>query len=373
MVKKTAKVQKKRSDFILIFTVIALVCVGLLMVFSATTTESLRAGDPFLYLKKQLLYVAIGFLAMFIGSRIDYQIYRKYVGLILVVAFVMLAVVFIPFFGRSAGGAARWIDLSFFSFQPSEFAKLALVIYLADAIVRKGDLIKDFKKGLLAFLCVVSAACLLVLLQPDLGTAFVLFSTAFLMFYLGGARIAHLFFIFVAAMTAFFAASLLSTYRIKRLLAFVDPWKDPRGIGFHIIQSLIAVGSGGFFGLGLGGSRQKYLYLPEQYTDFIFAILCEEWGFIGAVAVVILFIVFISRGLRITRMASGRFGMLLSGGIISYIGLQAVVNMSVVIGISPTTGIPLPFISYGGTSLVVMLYAVGILLNISSNIGGKFE
>ena len=353
-------------DVPMLFLTLTLVCIGLLMVFSSTTIESLKAGDPFLYFKKQMIYVILGFGAMVFAMRFDHRRYREWVGIILGAAFLLLLVLFIPHVGRTAGGATRWIDLGPVSFQPSEFAKLALVIYMADFMARKKELIFDFVKGILPVLLVVGAACVLVLKQPDLGTVLVMFGSFFIMLYLAGARLSHLAALASCSAAGVFLLSILSPYRWKRIAAFIDPWQDPRGIGFHIIQSLIAVGSGGLFGFGLGNSRQKFLYLPEQYTDFIFAVFCEEWGFVGALVLIGLFIAFISRGLRICRNAPDKFSYLLAGGLISGLALQAVINMGVVVGIVPTTGIPLPFISYGGTSLVVSLYSVGILLNISS-------
>lgn len=354
-------------DFILFFNVCALVAIGLIMVFSAAATESLRANDPFFYLKRQLIFVAIGFLALYIGFKIDFSKYRKWSGQILLLSFFLLGIVFIPFIGRSAGGATRWIDLGFFSFQPSEFAKLGVIIYLADSITRKKKIIGNFLKGILPILTIVAFACLLILKQPDLGTVLVIFGTALIMFYLGGAKLVHIIFLILISSAFFIFASFISPYRKRRLLAYINPWKDPKGVGFHIIQSLIAVGSGGFFGLGLGGSRQKFLYLPEQYTDFIFAILCEETGFLGALLVIILFIGVAARGFYIGRKSPDDFGSLLAFGLSSFLILQALINIGVVVGLIPTTGIPLPFISYGGTSLIVSLYSVGILLNISSS------
>lgn len=359
-------ISNNNFDFILFFNVCALVAIGLIMVFSAAATESMRANDPFFYLKKQLIYVAIGFFAMFIGFKIDFSRYRNWSGRILLLSFFLLGIVFIPFIGRSAGGATRWIDLGFFSFQPSEFAKFGIIIYLADSITRKKKIIGNFFKGILPILIVVASACLLILKQPDLGTVLVIFGTALIMFYLGGAKLLHIIFLILVSSAFFIFVSFISPYRKKRLLAYIDPWKDPKGIGFHIIQSLIAVGSGGLFGLGLGGSRQKFLYLPEQYTDFIFAVLCEEIGFLGALLVILLFIGVAVRGYYIARKSFDDFGSLLALGLSSSIILQALINMGVVVGVVPTTGIPLPFISFGGTSLIVSLYSIGILLNISS-------
>lgn len=357
---------RQKPDYVLLFSTVLLVFFGFLMVFSATTMESLQSGDPTYYLKKQFLYVLIGFAFLFLGFKIDYSMYRKYSAAVLGAAFVLLLLVFVPFLGRSAGGAARWIDLGFFSFQPSEVVKIALILYLADALTRKGDTIRSFWKGIFPLLCVVGFFCALIMGQPDLGTVILIFMTSVLMMFLAGARPSHLLALVPPAVFGVLALSFVSPYRWRRIVAFLDPWKDPLGTGFHIIQSMIAIGSGGFFGFGAGNSRQKFLYLPEQYTDFIFSIVCEELGFVGAVLLIVLFIFFIARAIRVCRSAPDGFSRLISGGLTGYIGLQALINMGVATGSLPTTGIPLPFISYGGTSLVITLFAVGIILNIST-------
>ena len=215
-------------------------------------------------------------------------------------------------------------------------------------------------------LCVVGFFCALIMGQPDLGTVIVIFVNSIFMMFLAGARISHILALLPPAVLGVLTLSFLSPYRWRRIIAFIDPWKDPLGTGFHIIQSLIAIGSGGILGFGAGNSRQKFLYLPEQYTDFIFSIVCEELGFIGAVLLIGLFVLFIARAFRICRFAPDNFSRLIAGGLAGYIGLQAFVNMAVATGSLPTTGIPLPFISYGGTSLMITLFSVGIMLNIST-------
>jgi len=364
-------VQRSKPDYPLILITAILVAFGLLMVFSATTVESLHYGDPMFYFKKQIVYVFLGGLAMFAGYKIDYINYKKYSGLGLLITGLMLLVVFLPVMGRSAGGAARWIDLGFFSFQPSEIAKIAVIIYLADALSKKGEKIKSFLTGLLPLLMVVGFLCVLILAQPDLGTVISIFLISMSMLFISGADWRHLLSIMFFSGIGIFTLSFLSPYKWRRIIAFIDPWNDPRGTGFHIIQSLIAIGSGGIFGFGLGNSRQKFMYLPEQYTDFIFAIVCEETGLFGAFLLIIFFIAFVSRCFRICRSAPDKFSMLLAGGIASYIGIQAFINMCVATSLLPTTGIPLPFISYGGTSLIITMFSVGILLNISTYKNGQ--
>ncbi len=351
----------------LLFSVAALLLSGLIMIFSATTIDSLQAGDPFYYLKRQLFYLAIGLSLMIAGLRIRYEVYKKMSGLLLLAGVGMLLLLFVPFLGKEVGGAVRWISIGPFSFQPSEFMKFAVVVYIADVLTRNEKNIGDFSRTILPVLGVVGAVVILIMKQPDMGTCLVLFGIMMLMFYFSGVRLSHLFGLLSAGGVAILAASVLSPYRMKRLMAFRDPWQDPQGIGYHITQSLIAVGSGGIFGLGIGASRQKFMYLPEQYTDFIFAIICEETGLIGALVIIFLFLMLIAQGLRIARSAPDRFGFLLASGIVSFMAVQSFVNISVVVGLLPTTGIPLPFISYGGTSLMVMLFSIGVLLNISNS------
>jgi len=353
-------VYKTRPDYVLLFIVAALLSIGLLMVFSASPTMAMRLGDNYFYLKRHVLSLAVGLLALYAGFKIDLNFLGKWSTYIITAAIVLLVIVFIPGIGVGISGARRWIYLGFLSFQPGEIAKFALIIYLAKELSSR-----SLSSAALGTLGASALTALLIIKEPDLGTSIIIGVIAFSLFYLGGARIRNMLYVLAASFAGLIAISITSPYRMRRLIAYINPWSDPRGVGFHIIQSLIAVGSGGLFGLGLGGSKQKFFYLPQNYTDFIFAIFCEEMGLIGAMGVVLLFILFIGRGYRIARNAQDSFSMLLAGGIVSWIGFQAFLNMSVVVGIAPTTGIPLPFISYGGTSIVTALFAVGILLNIS--------
>ena len=359
-----SKIRLARPDYWILFFVLGLCLVGLMMVLSATSTLSLTIS-PLYYLTKQLFYLALGTGALIFAMNYDYKKYERYSAAALGLALFLLFLVFVPFLSHSAGGASRWIDLGVFQFQPSEVAKLCVIIYLAGALTAKASVITDFMKGVAHVMVFVGIIWGVIMIQPDLGTVLVIFRSSVLMLFLAGSAIAHLGSITLVAAIGVGVATIFAPYKMNRILAFLDPWKDSQGIGYHIIQSLIAVGSGGLFGLGLGASRQKFFYLPEQYTDFIFAIICEETGFLGAFTVILLFSGLIYRGLRIAGSAKDRFGSLLAGGIISCIGLEALLNIGVVTSAIPTTGIPLPFISYGGTSLIVMLYAIGIVLNIS--------
>ncbi len=344
----------------LLFIAAALLSVGLLMVFSASPTMAMRLGDSFYYLKRHLAALTVGSLALYAGFKMDCGMLKDRAAYIVLTALLLLLIVFIPGAGIGIGGASRWIYFGIFSFQPAELAKIALIIFLAKELSSK-----PLSGAVWPSLAAVLAALFLIIREPDVGTALIIAMTAFAMFYLAGTPIKHFIAVGAAFLFGLLVISLASPYRIRRLMAFADPWKDPRGIGFHIIQSLIAVGSGGMLGAGLGGSKQKFFYLPQNYTDFIFAIFCEEMGLIGALGIILLFLMFIGRGIRIARSAPDAFSMLLGGGIVSWIALQAMLNMSVVLGMLPTTGIPLPFISYGGTSLVATLFGVGLLLNIS--------
>jgi len=337
------------------------------MVFSASPTMALKMGDSYYFLKRHILYLLLGFSALYFAVRLDLEKMKKWSGLILILSALLLLVVYIPGMGKKMSGASRWIDLVIFSFQPSELIKFTVVLFLASMLSKIGGKIQDFFRGLLPPLLLVGLITGLIILQPDLGTAISIGATSFIMFFAAGAKIWQLVLLGGVGIAGVIGLSLSSAYRMRRMLAFVNPWKDPQGFGFQIIQSLLAVGSGGVFGLGLGASRQKFFYLPQQFTDFIFAILCEELGFMGGVGVVALFIIFAVRGIRIAATASDDFSYLLATGLVSWLTLQALINIMVVLSMLPTTGIPLPFISYGGTATIVNLFAAGILLNISLN------
>jgi len=351
---------KTRPDYILLFIVLVLLSIGMLMVFSASPTMAMRYGDSFYYLKRHLFALVVGFIALYAGFKLDYNLYKDHIYYIAGISVFLLMIVLLPGVGAGIGGASRWIYFGVFSFQPAEIAKLALIMFLAKELSSK-----PIYQAITPSLSAAALCTVLILKQPDLGTSFVIVLTTLSILYFAGLPAKS---IVIFIFTSFFGLLILSfskAYRFRRLIAYVNPWSDPKGIGFHIIQSLIAVGSGGLFGLGLGGSKQKFFYLPQNYTDFIFAIFCEEMGLLGAIGVILLFFFFVSRGLRIVRSAPDAFSMVLSAGIVSWIGIQAFLNISVVLAVAPTTGIPLPFISYGGTALVVMLFGVGILLNIS--------
>lgn len=343
-----------------------LLAIGLIMVYSASAVWSdYKFNDSFFFAKRQLLFAGLGFAAMFLMMSIDYWSWRKWAKPILIICFILLLVVLIPGIGMERNGSRSWIGVGAFSVQPSEFIKLALIAFLAKFLSEKQRYITTVKKGLAPSLSLVFLAFGLIMLQPDLGTGTVMVGTCFVMLFIAGARIFHFAILGLAGLAGFVGLILSAPYRMARITSFLDPWQDPLGTGFQIIQSLYAIGPGGLFGLGLGESRQKFFYLPEPQTDFIFAILSEELGFIGGSLVILLFALLLWRGIKIALGAPDLYGSFLAVGIISMIAIQVMINIGVVTGLMPVTGITLPFLSYGGSSLTIMLMAVGVLLNIS--------
>ncbi|WP_418790566.1 stage V sporulation protein E [Phosphitispora sp. TUW77] len=364
--------RKKSPDILLFGAVVLLLGIGVVMVYSASqVTAYEKLDDTFYYLKKQALWALIGITAMALVMKIDYWKYKKWAVLFLILAFILLIAVVLPGIGTSVKGAQRWLGVGSMRIQPSEVIKLSLVIFMSYGLTKNRSRIKQFTSGMLPYLAILAAACILILLQPDLGTAVSLAGTVYIMLFAAGARGKHLFYLAMAGLAAVGLAIILEPYRMSRFLAFLDPWADPRGTGFHIIQSLYAIGSGGLFGLGLGQSHQKFFYLPEQHTDFIFAVLGEELGFFGGAFVILLFLVFVWRGFKIALSTQDPFASLLAVGLTSMIALQAIINIGVVTGSLPITGIPLPLLSFGGSSLVFTLIGVGILLNISRYISSR--
>ena len=356
--------RKKAPDFWLFITVIILLCIGLLMVFSASGYSMMvNLDDGFYYFKRQLLWALIALVVMRVVMSYDYWHYNRNVMIFLGISFAMLLLVLLV--GEDVKGATRQIDLKIISFSPSEFVKIFLVIVVAASLAGQRERIRDFWSGVFPSVLLVGLAAGLVLLQPDLGTAASLIIIVFVMIFAAGAKLMHLFTLILSGVAAVSAAILLEPYRLSRYLAFKDPWADPLGDGFQTVQGLYAIGSGGLFGVGLGQSKQKFFYLPEVHTDFIFAIIGEELGFIGVSVVLLLFAIFLWRGLKIAMNCNDPFASLLATGVTACIGVQAVVNIGMVAGALPVTGVPLPFISFGGTSLLATMIGVGILLNIS--------
>lgn len=356
-----------RSIRLSLFTVtVILICVGVVMIYSASSIYAWeKYQDGFFFLKRHLSFLVIGLvLTLFIMS-IDYRKLRRFSKPLLIIAFLLLVLVLIPGVGREVSGARRWFRFKFLSFQPSEFANMAIIIYIADFICRKGNNIKTLVRGFLPPIFILGASVLLILLQPDLGTAIALVVVVFSMLFIAGVRLSYLGSLILAGLPVLYFLIFSVPYRRMRIMAFLNPWLDPRGSGFQIIQSQLALGSGGIFGVGLGQSRQKLFYLPAAHTDFIFSIIGEELGLIGTIGIIILFMIFIHQGFKILKNSADKFGYFLGLGLILIISFKAVVNIGVSCGVLPTKGLPLPFISYGGSSFVFDMISVGILLNIA--------
>ena len=370
--KTTKKSNINPLDYGLLYTIVILLAIGVVMVYSASSYFAMvNYNDSTAFLKKQALFAAIGFTAMIFISRCDYHKLKKLTGILFVITPILLVVVYLF---PATKGAQRWIKLGPFSFQPSELAKYAVVIILANIITNKGEKIKEFWKGIVPCFIVGGGFAALILAQKNLSIAAVTGFVTFIMVFVAGARKRFMFGVITPLIL--FAGSfftLFEDYRRRRLLNFINPWKDPAGDGYQLIQSFYALGAGGVTGLGIGQSRQKTLYMPEPHNDFIFAIIGEELGLIGCTVVILLFVIFVYRGIKIAMNAKDEYGTLLAVGITSIIGLQAIINIAVVTGSMPVTGVPLPFISYGGTALVFNLMAMGILLNISRQRNKKID
>ncbi|MBP2240035.1 cell division protein FtsW [Cytobacillus eiseniae] len=358
--------KRTTPDLILIIVTLSLLAVGLTMVYSASAVwAEYKFNDSFFFAKRQMLFAVVGIAAMFFIMNIDYWTWRTWAKVLVIICFVLLILVLIPGIGNERNGSRSWIGVGAFSIQPSEFMKLAMISFLAKFLSERQKVITSFKKGLVPSLGIVFLAFGLIMLQPDLGTGTVMVGTCIVMIFIAGARIRHFVFLGLIGLAGFIALVLSAPYRMKRITSFLDPWEDPLGSGFQIIQSLYAIGPGGLFGLGLGQSRQKFFYLPEPQTDFIFAILSEELGFIGGSFVILLFALLLWRGVRIALGAPDLYGSFLAVGIVAMVAIQVMINIGVVTGLMPVTGITLPFLSYGGSSLTLMLIAIGVLLNIS--------
>jgi cell division protein FtsW len=356
-------------DLMIMLMAIALTCFGVVMVYSASSVMAAkRFQDGFFFLKRQGLFALIGFAVMLCAMRINYQFWRKLAVPILLGCLVLLVMVLIPGIGGSAGGASRWIRLPGFNLQPSEIAKIALIMYMAYSLDRKQDKIKQLGAGFVSYMMILVIMLSLLLKQPDMGAALTLAAVAIIMLFAAGSRLVYIFSIFLISMPFLYFLVMNVAYRKRRILAFLDPWQDPQNSGFQIIQSWLALGTGGVFGQGLGEGKQKLFYLPEAHTDFILSVVGEELGFIGVVVIIGMFFLLVQRAMRIAVAAPDTFGRFLALGIAVLFGIQASVNMGVVTGLLPTKGLALPFISYGGSSLVISLFAVGILLNISSGL-----
>ena len=344
----------------------ALISIGVIWIFSSSGIYALQElGDSLYFLKRHLLFLGLGFILTFASMAIDYRRLRIIAKPLILFTILLLVLVLIPGIGKASSGARRWFKVCFFSFQPSEFAKLALMVYISDFLARKQNKIGDFVEGFMPPIIVMGVISILIVKQPDLGNSVLIACISLTMMFIAGARLKHIFMLGLMAAPFLYFLVVKVPYRMQRILAFIDPWKDCHGIGFQLSQSQIALGSGGLFGVGLGKSMQKLFYLPAAHTDFILSIIGEETGLVGTLAVVMLFIAFIWQGARIAKRTADPFGYFLSIGIVVMLGMQAFVNIGVSIGALPTKGLPLPFVSYGGSALIFNMVAVGLLLNIS--------
>lgn len=365
---KSNSVTHESIDIRIVYTLFVLLFFGLAMIASAGISYShSRFGDPYYFFKHQLFFGVIpGLAILYIIQKINYDFWRKASFPLFIVSLIFLILVFVPGFGSRIYGASRWLSLGPLpSFQPSEMLKLSIILYLAAWLESRAEKVKDFYEGLMPFAAVVGLVSFLLIKQPDIGTLGVIIAIAISIFFVSGATLRHMGVIAVTGIAALAILIKMEAYRMGRLLVFLHPELDPRGIGYQINQALLAIGSGGFFGVGLGHSLQKFNYLPEPVGDSIFAIIGEELGFVGCVVLISLFVYLAFLGLRIAKNAPDRFSKLTAVGIITWIVAQSFVNVSAISGIMPLTGVPLPFISYGGTSIVFLLIGVGILLNIS--------
>lgn len=361
------KKEDRLPDIVLLLVTLILIIVGTAMIYSSSSIIALeKFKDGQYFLKKQLVFVVLGLISMMVMTKLPYIYLKKLAYPALALSFILLLLLFVPSLGMKRGGATRWLNLGGFSFQVTEMVKITMIIFLAHLLTRKAYQIKNFARGVLVPLGVTGAIMLLVLLQPDFGTAVIIATIFLMMLCIAGAQVKHLLFLVAAFIPVGIALVFYKGYRLTRLLAFVNPWKDPDNTGFQIIQSLISFGSGGTFGVGIGEGMQKLFYLPEPHTDFIISIIAEESGFIGVTIVIIMFALFACRGFMIATKAPDFFGTLLAVGLTMVIALEAFINIAGVMGLIPLKGLVLPFLSYGGTAFVMSMTAVGILLNIST-------
>jgi len=350
-----------KKSSLLIISVIIISFFGLIMITSASYVwAEYKFDDPFKYFKHQLLFFILGLFLMYIVSKINYKFYYSKANLLLFIGLILLVLVLIPGIGTIRNGSRSWFGLGVFGIQPSEAMKLIIIIFVAKYLSNNQN-----KLSVMPILLIVLLTFGLIMLQPDFGTGVVLLMIVVGLLFISGVKLSFFVKIGVLGLIGLTGLIIMAPYRLKRILSFLNPWEDPLGSGFQIIQSLYAIGPGGLFGFGLGNSRQKHFYLPEPQTDFIFSIISEEFGFVGCIIVVTLFLIIIVTGLTIARKCDDLFGKYLVFGIIFWIAFQAVLNLMVVIGLIPVTGVTLPFLSYGGSSLLILMIGIGIVINVN--------
>ncbi len=354
-------------DIGLLFPVLFLVGIGIVMVYSASSAVALKKfGTDNLFLKKQALFALIGIIGLVICRHFPYRWYRPLTYPLLVLALIFLIAIQFTGLGLEAGGSTRWLRFGKFSFQPSEFARFALVIFLAYSLEKKGDKLKKFSIGFIPHFVVLAVFAVLIIRQPDFGSVVILATLTWLMLFVGGVPCRHLFGSLLLLIPFAYFFLIGAEYRMKRILSFIHPWQYSADEGYQIVHSLMAFGTGGLWGVGIGKGYQKLFYLPEPHTDFIFSIIGEEFGLLGVLIIVVLYVVVLFKGIQIARHAPDTFGSLMAVGLTVAMGLQICINMGVTLGLLPTKGLTLPFLSYGGTSLLLNMASVGILMNISA-------
>ena len=355
----------KKCNLTLLISVIIISVFGVLMIYSASYIwAEYKYGDALKYVKNQGLFLIVGIVLMIIISKIDYKIYLKKSNLILISCLILLILVLIPGIGTVRNGSRSWFGIGSFGIQPSEFTKLGLLIFVSKYLAYSEKATKSFK-GILPILGILMLVFGLIMLQPDFGTGTIIVMSIIGLLFVGGVDFKYFIRLGIVGVIGIVGLILAAPYRLSRILSFLNPWSDPLGSGFQIIQSLYAIGPGGLFGFGIGNSRQKHFFLPEPQTDFIFSIISEELGFLGCLIIITLFVIICYNGFKISRNCNDLFGKYLSFGIIFQIGFQACLNLMVVVGLIPVTGVTLPFLSYGGSSLLITLCSIGIVLNIS--------
>ena len=358
---------KKRSvEILLVVSVILISIFGIIMIYSASSIwAEYKYNDPLKYVKNQALFFIIGLILMFLVSKINYKFYLKKSNILLIGCIILLILVLIPGVGMVRNGSRSWFGIGSFGIQPSEFTKLALIIFTSKYLMNNEKNMKNIKKGVLPILCVLIFVFGLIMLQPDFGTGMIIVISIIGLLFVGGVSMKFFIGLGIIGVLGITGLIIIAPYRLARILSFLNPWSDPLGSGFQIIQSLYAIGPGGLFGFGSLNSRQKHFYLPEPQTDFIFSIISEEFGFLGIVIVVTLFLTIIITGFKISKNCKDLFGKYLSFGIMFQLSFQALLNLMVVVGLIPVTGVTLPFLSYGGSSLLITLCSIGVILNIS--------
>ena len=358
----------KKINIFLLISVVIISLFGVLMIYSSSYVwAEYKFNDPYKFLKSQLIFLILGYIIMFIVSKINYQKYQKYSNIIFGICFILIVLVLIPGIGTVRNGSRSWFGIGGFGIQPSEFTKLGLIIFTSKYLKNNNKELRDIKKGVLPILIVLMLVFGLIMLQPDFGTGVVIVISIVALLFVSGVKMNFFIKIGLLGLVGVVVLIIIAPYRMERIVSFLNPWSDPLGSGFQIIQSMYAIGPGGLLGLGFGNSIQKHFYLPEPQTDFIFSIISEEFGFMGILIVSSLFITIIYQGIKISMKCEDAFGKYLAFGITFSLAFQTLLNLMVVVGLIPVTGVTLPFLSYGGSSLLITLLSMGILLNISKS------